>query len=482
MKKLMKMVCGGICGIFLMASVVFAAENGTVAGSYTGEDYVSLYVRGGSEAAGEAQVGTAKADVTKVQKLSESDIPVKTLILVDNSISIQEAQRTRIAEVLQDVVASLMKNETVALATYSEEINYLTDYTDDYVALKQAIEGIQYQDQETYLTDVLYNLLTGEFASENAETFHRIVVISDGVDNKAIGITTEELYSYLQKSSVPVYTIGCREKKNDEQLKNMFAISRISGADSFMLDDVENTLDIVNVLAKDKEILRVQVKPDKTSMDGSQKAVKLTMGEETFQAELTMPQQEIEETKPAPTTKAVQETVIVEVPVEPEKKPVPVALIAGGAVVAVIVVIAVVVVIIRKRKSKNSSFETYTEGSFASPDDDSHTFLLGDSQKMYELLLEDTTNPAISFRVSLSETSPVIIGRKREACNVCIDSERSVSGRHCEIGVRNDHFYIRDLQSSNGTYLNDKRVVTEAELISGNIIRLGVLQFRVNIH
>ena len=51
--------------------------------------------------------------------------------------------------------------------------------------------------------------------------------------------------------------------------------------------------------------------------------------------------------------------------------------------------------------------------------------------------------------------------------------ETKVSARHAEIVCRNASFRIRDLKSTNGTYINGQKI-TEAELINGDIIELGL--------
>ncbi|MCA9601852.1 MAG: FHA domain-containing protein, partial [Myxococcales bacterium] len=51
-------------------------------------------------------------------------------------------------------------------------------------------------------------------------------------------------------------------------------------------------------------------------------------------------------------------------------------------------------------------------------------------------------------------------------------TDHTVSRRHCEISVRNERYYIRDLDSTNGTQLNGTAVV-EGILTPGARVRLG---------
>src|ERR1044071_6356470 len=57
-------------------------------------------------------------------------------------------------------------------------------------------------------------------------------------------------------------------------------------------------------------------------------------------------------------------------------------------------------------------------------------------------------------------------------------SEPSVSSHHCEILLRGADVVVRDLNSTNGTYINGERV-TESVLKPGQILRLGQIELRL---
>ena len=77
-------------------------------------------------------------------------------------------------------------------------------------------------------------------------------------------------------------------------------------------------------------------------------------------------------------------------------------------------------------------------------------------------------------------TNSITIGRRAEN-DVVFDYEKSLSGRHCEIFVKQNHFYLRDLQSSNGSFVNGSKALTEVEIFSGNILKLGRLELRFEV-
>jgi hypothetical protein len=68
------------------------------------------------------------------------------------------------------------------------------------------------------------------------------------------------------------------------------------------------------------------------------------------------------------------------------------------------------------------------------------------------------------------------IGRSGEA-DVTID-DRYASGVHARIFTRDGRTYIEDMNSTNGTLLNDASLRGEAQLIDGDIVRIGDTAFR----
>lgn len=65
----------------------------------------------------------------------------------------------------------------------------------------------------------------------------------------------------------------------------------------------------------------------------------------------------------------------------------------------------------------------------------------------------------------------------RAVGNDFVLEDLAVSGRHCEIVVSEISAKVRDLGSSNGTYINGKKVV-EAALLDGHTLVLGQLTLR----
>jgi len=76
-------------------------------------------------------------------------------------------------------------------------------------------------------------------------------------------------------------------------------------------------------------------------------------------------------------------------------------------------------------------------------------------------------------------TEPLIIGRSPQ-CEIQIDQE-SVSRNHCRVRFDGSEFLVRDLGSTNGTYVNDNLVDEEGRLRHGDQLKVGrtILKFIV---
>ncbi|NLW49472.1 MAG: HD domain-containing protein [Candidatus Brocadiaceae bacterium] len=77
--------------------------------------------------------------------------------------------------------------------------------------------------------------------------------------------------------------------------------------------------------------------------------------------------------------------------------------------------------------------------------------------------------------IELSTECPVVFGRG-ESCTVRL-SQGSVSRRHCRIAHKQGFFTVEDLESSNGTWVNDHRV-RKALLFHHDRIAIGDAEFR----
>jgi pSer/pThr/pTyr-binding forkhead associated (FHA) protein len=93
-------------------------------------------------------------------------------------------------------------------------------------------------------------------------------------------------------------------------------------------------------------------------------------------------------------------------------------------------------------------------------------------------VLDILQGPASGKRIWLKVQQCIEVGRTA-AADFSIPSDTHLSRRHFLLDSTGNCFRIRDVGSSNGTFLNDKRI-TVAELHPGDTIRAGLTTFQVS--
>ena len=71
------------------------------------------------------------------------------------------------------------------------------------------------------------------------------------------------------------------------------------------------------------------------------------------------------------------------------------------------------------------------------------------------------------------------LGRGSE-CDLCIPLQ-VVSRRHCQLSQEENTLKVRDLSSSNGTFLNGQKIGDETEAKPGDHLQVGPLTFTIQI-
>ncbi|MBQ9346359.1 MAG: FHA domain-containing protein, partial [Oscillibacter sp.] len=477
-----------------MVTGTAAAEGPEILEQKVTEDSVVLYVPYKGEA-GAVQVKIGQTDVSA--RVGEENPEVITWMLYDNSLSIGTADREKAKSIFTDYFGKKIPTEKINLCTFDEKLNRLTTDSNDTIDLPNKMQAVEHADQETYLTDVLAEVLSIENQRQGTQ-YIRILVFSDGVDNNPKGITREELMNRLKDQNIPIYTIGCGT--DDAALKNMYSISRQTGGKEWELSNLDTT-NFAPVFRYNEAPAVVRVSIPKELQDGSVRAVQLTMPDGSLMSsQVQMPfGNEIPDIPDPPDPP--------DPPIPPEPPKSNVLLIVLIVLLSLILVAGIVVgiVLLVKNRAKNNRVVPINSGgrnwgpgggnwnpSGGGSSGGSSTDIMDGGDDGYEsgatailvgddssrmLILSDLDNPARHFEAPMRDR--VSIGRGGNN-RIVLDYDRSVSGNHCEIYNDGSAYRIRDLNSSNGTFVEGMRVADTAEISNGSTIRLGRLNFRVN--
>jgi serine phosphatase RsbU (regulator of sigma subunit) len=95
-----------------------------------------------------------------------------------------------------------------------------------------------------------------------------------------------------------------------------------------------------------------------------------------------------------------------------------------------------------------------------------------DSERAHYLVMIAGSHPGQRLRLG---SQPVVIGRSEPADWVVPDAQ--VSRSHCRVSAARDEVLVADLESSNGTYIEGKRLTVETPLPVGSRLQVGAHVF-----
>lgn len=77
------------------------------------------------------------------------------------------------------------------------------------------------------------------------------------------------------------------------------------------------------------------------------------------------------------------------------------------------------------------------------------------------------------------ETSEVLIGRD-PTCNLRLD-DKTISARHARLSYHHKQWWVEDLHSTNGAFLNTEGILEPIVIASGDRLRCGEVEFEITV-
>lgn len=501
MGRYWKKLCGmGALAILLMMSAVVAVRAEQVLQVSTNGQNVVIFMTDPIQSDIVAcKVSNQPAQILRTGTMSDSDVIIKTTILVDISTSIPANMRDSVLLALDTLIEQKLPNDEYRLVTFGQEETMLCDFTADRYDLGKAAQKIEFNGLESMIYDAVYHTIPSSNQPSSTPTLFRTIVVTDGVDLTNTGVTMEELFLRLQSERYPVDVLCVSAAPEERPNKELSAITRISGGRYCMLDPNTDMSSLgQNLGVGDWSYLEAQV-PEHL-LDGSVRQVDLTIGEDNlsfdvkFPAIYGPPEQETEmptaEPEPSPTPEQAVESEVPKPKPEPipeskpESKPEPkpepepsfleqygVICIAAAAVAAVILAV-VIVLILKKKKGERpvpESGGTFKEGI----DEDKTVHFIEGVQ--YTIKISAPKHPGTEWVLEVA--GEVLIGRA-DYCDIRLE-DKTVSREHCKIVTQKEGLEVVHL-GSNYTLVNGVKVVNRCILNSGDVLSIGREQLRVD--
>lgn len=538
--KLSRVLGAVVAAAGLLAGTVYAKEEIQIMQTITNQKQLEIYVKAPElPETFSIQIGRDSCEDVQIVDLQEDQKKIQTFIFLDNSLSITEGNREKIKGFLNTYLDEKYQNDEVSLYLFGEEAKPVIENSADGEEVKQALETVEYTDQNSWLIDAVYDVLK---THENDAVYTRVMIISDGVDEKTIGYTKEEFADLLGSTGIPMYAVGCVYKQNQNALEQFFALSRKTAGAAFLLDDISDENEIAAKLLEDSNISCITATIPEALQDGSEKAVQIKLqdsdGETEVHTQARMPFGEAAEAVNTVVSEPEETESIAEEPETTEKETVLVEESESEAenqqntekafdpvtVVAILAVIAGVCFLIARKwkdgkegkkekapKTKKEKKAKEKELELKLPEmpvnenarqnvmpmekqDSDETCLMEDGgetlfmdgtnagswkDEILLLQLQDMDHPERVFQYPVAGN--VFIGRTAEANQIVLDYDRSVSGRQCRVYAKGDRIFVENLSNVNITQVNSVKVERDIQIHSSDILKMGHVQMRVQL-
>lgn len=480
--------------------------------------------------------GDVKETVTEMTTVGESG-EVYTLILVDNSQSVMSHYENEVKSLLTSIVSNGLEQEKFLIAEIEEDIDEIELFEEDFETdAKVWCEIIETMEAENKDTDFFLNLKAGMdvLRSIPNDGFKRILVISDGIHEteESGNYYKAEIDKELEEMNYPVTIIGIQNgSSTTKDLQNLFFYARKTGGFYCVFPQEADENTVVLCQSKASDYLRIVTAIEHQSCDGSLKHVRLILDGKCVDQQVQLPvvarisdREAVNESEANVGSEGVRETKgeaidIMETYGETangweaygetaynEEYRAPDINTENGTedalgedgysqgaiskedsshkergnrinlILLPLVFLAVLFVFVRIGLSvKKNNRKNVSPNQENSTENDSMNNFKNDcgndyKNHQYRITMRNVINPEEEYSCLFSDS--IIIGRNSANSRIVIP-DRAVSGVHCEISQRNGLFYVKDLQSSNGTFVNECRCEEEMPVENEFQIRLG---------
>jgi hypothetical protein len=480
-KRLFAMTTAMFVAAMTSTSVCFA-EDLALSQVYVHERYMDVFVAGNMNPDSlSVKVSNQAAVVTDSGLPADKGVAVRTTVLLDISTSVPSEAQDDVKAYIDSLIERIAKNEQFKIVTFGEQLTVLQDFTSDRYDLAGAASKIEFNGRQSKIYDAIYNTIPEVRPIEGEPCYYRTIVITDGIDDAASGVTKEELYLKLQADTYPIDVVAVSKTKQAEPEKELSALTRMSGgryANIYPEADISGFFSSPAVSG----VFWIRAGIPSSLLDGSTRQVDISDGAGSVRFDVKV------SVFDAPASETPKETNPAVPPAESAlRSPRSVMTLFGdytlsvfiGAGVLLIIIVAAIVTVSVTRGKKRKQGLAYADanapadGAAGGRDSrDAKTVFIGEadcSDVQFTIKLSNPNDP--SKNRTLPVNGELLVGRA-EHCIVRLD-DLTVSQEQCKILVQGAGLAVSNLSRTNKTLLNGSNVLGCVPLQSGDTLKFG---------
>ena len=386
------------------------------------------------------------------------------VLCIDSSRSLRETDLWRIKKLAKEFIGASGSSDSFALYRFNDQVKLLASFASGRSALNESVEGITRSGSRTHLLDTLYDSV--ELLSETPAAHGVVVVFTDGRDEGSV-VNADDVVKLSREHSIPLYSVCLGSAARCRPLAR---VSTLTGG-GFILAR-RNSGERVYEIIKNARPVKIQV-TFKSGLAPGRKAHLVELryrhgsyrDSDTRQITITRPFGAIE------LPSSIQLVLVLLV-----------ALLLG-----LMALCGAHVLRLRKRRPGDGAapqpayvkamteFNRVLEADEQSKMAAQRTITPEDPEYVYSrawLVQKSGPEAGKKFPIFWEE---ITLGRDGE--NSIVVQDGAVSLRHAKIKDIKGAYFLFDLVSDNGTYLNDKKLLRPKALYDWDEIRIGRTMF-----
>ncbi len=400
-------------------------------------------------------------------KRAEAETAARFVLAIDSSRSIKTADLERAKRAARGLVEASAPSDSFAVVRFNDEVKVACPLTTSRERLVRSIEEIRAHGSRTMLYTSVYDSI--ELLGAAGDGPKAVIVFTDGKDEGS-SLKSGDVVSLAKEYSMPVHVVAVRPGRESRRLERL---ARLTGG-SYVLCCDDDAIRTLYGILKSGGTSRYDVRyRSMTSADGLARPVEVRLRYDSLRdrdsLDIVYPRRAV-----IPGLANVPQLLLVALIL------IIVVLLAG----CVILLLRKGTIAIRRAATEPAGFapasrDPYVVGSFEEAlrrDEDArrHRDRLitpQDPEYIYAkawLVQKDGPEAGKKFPMYWEE---VTIGRDEE--NAIVIRDDAVSLKHARIREIKGAYYLFDLASDNGTFLNCKKLLRPRPLYDWDEIRMG---------
>lgn len=408
----------------------------------------------------EVKVNDRETDIDSVDVFKNLNEGSTYFMLVDVSQSISVEDFSLIKKSVKSFAANLSSKDKIYLISFGDMVypasKAFDPGSDEFM---KAVDNLELKDDNTKLYEALGEIETIISEEKNPSYPERNIsmIFTDGLDDTAGSLTQEEAVKKMVDSGVPLYAFAVGSNKEGKDSLGVLARSCNGSLESINEENAENLLKEFHNVIDNTLVIKTKVRNSGDIMDYFTVRVYIN-GEEIL----------VKEDIRAHKNEDTKDTFMVAVS----------KWVSNYWWVILIVAIALIafitLMVIRRNKGVVNVDGKIIYGSKV--------------QKQYHVQVKEYNTRELTIWASIGGSNEIkqsvtlveslIVGRS-SMCDVYFD-DVNMSRQHFSIETYNGEFYISDLDSTGGTYLNGVKISIKRKLNNGDIITAGKTKIKIS--